>query len=167
MYYDISPALSTRIYFIKLYLIMTTAWSKVESWVRRFKSCNRHGYMSDVGQQARIYLTWTNRHGYMSDVDQQARIYLTWTNRHGYMSDVRQQARIFLTWTSRHWCMSDVDQQARIYVWRGERHVRRTCTAIRKRPFQLWQYLHPATSTQIVSGKIRDKAAIESRNCYG
>ena len=147
MYYDISPALSTRIYFIKLYLIMTTAWSKVESWVRRFKSCNRHGYMSDVGQQARIYLTWTNRHG--------------------YMSDVRQQARIFLTWTSRHWCMSDVDQQARIYVWRGERHVRRTCTAIRKRPFQLWQYLHPATSTQIVSGKIRDKAAIESRNCYG
>ena len=147
MYYDISPALSTRIYFIKLYLVMTTAWSKVESWVRRFKSCNRHGYMSDVGQQARIYLTWTNRHG--------------------YMSDVRQQARIFLTWTSRHWCMSDVDQQARIYVWRGERHVRRTCTAIRKRPFQLWQYLHPATSTQIVSGKIRDKAAIESRNCYG
>ena len=69
---------------------------------------------------------WSNRHGYiwrgptgtdMSDVGQQAWIFLTWTNRHGYMSDVGQQARIFLTWTSRHWCMSDEGQQARM-AWR-------------------------------------------------
>jgi hypothetical protein len=161
---------------LNFWLIMTTAWSNVESWVCVFKSCNRYGY---------ICLSWTNRHGYVSDVDQHAwicvwrgristDICLTWVNRHGYIYiyiyEVKTQIYVWrepigtdvcLTWTNRHGYMSDMGQQARVYIWRekkaqtnvwsGQRHPCQACTAVRNSPFQLWHYQRPAMSMKIVS----------------
>jgi hypothetical protein len=162
MYSNRSPAWAPENNALNVYLVTTTVWSKVESWVRRFKSCNRHVYLFKVDQQELICiwceptstdvcLTWANMQGYIWRGTKGTDDGLMWTNIQGYMADVDQQARIYVWRGPTSTDITDMDQQARIYMWRGERHIRQTCTAVRSRPFQLWHYQRLARSTQIAS----------------